>query len=224
MRTALPTVSATAPPPSTAECEHHQCSGRSPVSVTGDLLLCIALHYEGLLTAPVSASVTRPGGTSGGRGAPSVTSTGSLPPVSRSRLRAPRPHSANSPGAVARCCAALGSNVRKGLSATAVTALQQILANRPGVQTQRGRALKVAPKSSVSGAVQAFAAPSGTGRLLGANRKAGLDRWTSAERDAVVRLSSAGCVLPWRPAPLQADVQCRSLWLTWCFLGRCTLT
>lgn len=50
----------------------------------------------------------------------------------------------------------------------------------------------MAPKPSVSGAVQAFAAPSG----MGTNRKAGLDRWTSSERDAVVGPSSAGCVLP----------------------------
>lgn len=41
-----------------------------------------------------------------GEGAPSVTSTGSLPPVSRSRLRALRPHSTNNPGAVVRCCGA----------------------------------------------------------------------------------------------------------------------
>lgn len=65
MRTALPTVSATAPPPSTAECEHHQCSGRSPVSVTGDLLLCIALHYEGCSSRLFPP---RSRGTSGGRG------------------------------------------------------------------------------------------------------------------------------------------------------------
>lgn len=45
---ALPTESATTPPPSTAECEHHQCSGRSPVLLTGDHGLYIARSLPGL--------------------------------------------------------------------------------------------------------------------------------------------------------------------------------
>ena len=82
---ALPTASATAPPPSTAAANTLHGPSRSPVWLTGDRRLCCAPHGEVRGRSYRRTTLGRPAGRARGPGAPSITSAKSPPSVSRSR-------------------------------------------------------------------------------------------------------------------------------------------